>query len=202
MIDNIKQFLNENQDPKAVEKLSEKLNGLLMNGEEVKYIAVQKKPAVNLSPDCVALTNKRVIFCRPRNLGFSMDFVDFAWKEVLDCHIKESILGSEFSLKTITGRVTTIDYLPKAQARKLYTAAQEQEEIQREIRRQLALEEKRASAGNITVTAGATTATSPSTQLTTEDPLAVLQKLKTMLDNDLITQDEFNAKKTEILKRL
>jgi hypothetical protein len=55
MIDNLKKFLNEDQDPKAIEKVAVKLNGILMTGEEVEYIAVQKKPAVNISPDCVAL---------------------------------------------------------------------------------------------------------------------------------------------------
>ena len=35
MTDNIKKFLNEDQDPKAIEKISNKLNDLLMRGEEV-----------------------------------------------------------------------------------------------------------------------------------------------------------------------
>lgn len=43
MIDNLKKFLNKEQDLKAIEKIASKLNGILMNGEEVEYIAVQKK---------------------------------------------------------------------------------------------------------------------------------------------------------------
>ena len=35
-----------------------------------------------------------------------------------------------------------------------------------------------------------------------EDPVAVLKKLKVMLDSDLITQAEYDAKKDEILKRM
>ena len=42
MIDNIKKFLNEEQDPKAIEKITSKLNDLLMKNEEIGYIAVQK----------------------------------------------------------------------------------------------------------------------------------------------------------------
>ena len=42
MLDEIKKFLNENQDPKTVEKIMERLKGILMTGEEVDYIAVQK----------------------------------------------------------------------------------------------------------------------------------------------------------------
>lgn len=201
MIDNFKKFLNEDQDPKAIEKIAGKLNGILMNGEEVQYIAVQKKPAVNLSPDCVALTNKRIIFCRPKNLGFSMEFQDYIWKDISDCHLKEGILGAEFMLKTINGHVNKIDYLPKTQARKLYTVAQEQEEVQKEFRRQRDLEEKRASAGNITVSTEIPT-NHNTQQQNQDDPMASLQKLKSLFDNGLVTQEEFDAKKADILSRL
>lgn len=201
MIDNFKKFLNEDQDPKAIEKIAGKLNGILMNGEEVQYIAVQKKPAVNLSPDCVALTNKRIIFCRPKNLGLSMEFQDYIWKDISDCHLKEGILGAEFMLKTVKGQINKIDYLPKSQARKLYTVAQEQEEEQKEFRRQRDLEDKRASAGNITVSTA--TPTNQNVQQTNqEDPMTSLQKLKTLFDNGFVTQEEFDTKKAEILSRL
>ena len=43
MIDNLKKILNEDQDPKAIEKISGKLVNMLMTQEEVGYIAVQKK---------------------------------------------------------------------------------------------------------------------------------------------------------------
>jgi hypothetical protein len=198
MIDNLKKFLNEEQDPKAIEKVAVKLNGILMTGEEVEYIAVQKKPAVNISPDCVALTNKRIIFFRTKNLGLSIEFQDYIWKDVADCHLKEEIFGAEFMVKTIKGQINKIDYLPKSQARKLYTVAQEQEEIQKEIRRQRDLEEKRASAGNVTVTSSNPNVTQPQQ----DDPMASLQKLKMLLDNGLVTQDEFDIKKSEILSRL
>jgi hypothetical protein len=200
MIDNLKKFLNEEQDPKAIEKIVEKLNGLLMKEEEVEYIAVQKKPGINLSPDGVALTNKRIIFCRPKTLGLSMEFQDYIWKDVVDCHLKEEIFGAVFFVKTMKG-ANKIDYLPKIQARKLYTVAQEQEEIQKEVRRQRDLEDKRAAAGNITVsTAVPSQPVQPIQQ--TEDPMATLTKLKTLLENGLITEEEFNTKKTEILSRL
>jgi membrane protease subunit (stomatin/prohibitin family) len=41
-----------------------------------------------------------------------------------------------------------------------------------------------------------------SAQSNQEDPMEALSKLKKLLDNDLITQDEFNQKKAEILSRL
>lgn len=202
MIDNLKKFLNEDQDPRAVEKIVTKLSELLMNGEEAEYIAVQKRPAVNLSPDCVALTNKRIIFFRPRNLGFSMEFQDYTWKDVRDCHLKEGILGAAFSMRTVGGQESKIDYLPKSQARMVYKFAQEQEEKQLEYRRQLELEEKRAAAGNISLSTSSHPTSQPQPDGSSDDPLASLQKLKSLLDNNLILPSEYDAKKAEILKRL
>ena len=200
MIDDLKKFLNEEQDPKAVEKLLVKVNGLLTSGEQVEYIGVQKKPALNLSPDCIALTNKRIIFCRPKNLGLSMDFQDYAWKDILDCHMKEGIMGATFSMKTIKGHLNMLDYLPKAQARKLYQFAQQKEEEMVVFRREHDLETKRAIAGGgITVNAALPISQNSEPK---EDPLETLQKLKKLLESEIISQTEFDTKKTEILSKM
>ena len=125
MKEQIKKFLNEEQDPKAIEKISNKLEDLLMKNEEVGYIGVQKKP-VTVFPDSIVLPNKRIIICKPKNLGFSMDFVDYNWDSISHTFVNESILGSEFSFTTKTDLTISIDYLPKIQARKIYTFAKEQ----------------------------------------------------------------------------
>ncbi len=132
MKEHIKNFLNEEQDPKAVEKITSKLNDLLMRGEEVGYIGVQKKPAINVFPDSIVLTNKRIIMCKPKNLGLSMEFIDYPWNVVSATFVKENILGSEFSFTTNTDITVTIDYIPKIQARKINTFAKEQMELLKE----------------------------------------------------------------------
>ncbi len=203
-----KNLLNEEQDPKSVEKLMERVSGLLTNGEEVVYVAVQKKPAVNLSPDCIAVTNKRLIFCRPKNLGFSMEFEDYLWKDVVDCHLKEGFLGAEITVKTTKGITNSLDYLPKAQARKVYQISQQREEEASDYRRQRDLEDKRAAAGGgIVVTTNMPAATPAQVPVVAaappaDDPMQALQKLKMLLANELISQEEFDAKKAEILARL
>lgn len=129
MLDNLKKILNEDQDPKAIEKITEKLTDLLMKGEEIGYIGVQKKPALTVFPDSIVMTNKRIIICKPKNLGLSMSFTDYDWQEIVAPMVKENLLGSEFSFVTKTDITETIDYIPKNQARKLYTFAKEQLEI-------------------------------------------------------------------------
>ena len=207
-------FLSDQQDPKAVEKVYKRLVDLLTTGEEIIYIATQKKPLVNILPDCVALTNKRVLFFTPANLGLSIKFIDFVWKDIVDVSIKEEIIGAVFFVKTTNQAEMGVDYLPKVQARKLYQYAQERKEEEREARRQRELEEKRAESGSFNFDAHA--ATVEPEPIITAPPVAAavreeakpdeltekLKKLRTLFDHGLISQEEYNAKKLELLSDL
>ncbi len=129
-----------------------------------------------------------------------MDFQDYNWKDVVDCHIKEGIIGSTFSMKTVRNYINMIDFIPKNQARKLYQFAQEKEENMREFRREKELEDKRAAAGG-----GVVVHTTPSLQnegSKDENPIETLQNLKSLVDNKILTQEEFEIKKNEILSRI
>lgn len=217
MIDSIKKFLNEDQDPKAIEKITSKLNDLLMKNEEVGYIAVQKKPAITVLPDSIVVTNKRIIICQPKNLGLSMNFTDFTWDEIESTFVKENILGSEFSFSTKTQIQVSIDYIPKIQARKIFTFAKEQQDILKngltenvppafETIEEIATEEVTNFAEIIPVTAtyleNENTTTSSDlkfNQLTQDELFEKLQNYKKLLDNGLILQGEYDAYKKEIL---
>lgn len=198
----ISKYTNDSQDEKDIEKIIDKLKGILMSGEELIYIAVQKKPAINISPDYVAITDKRIIFCRPKNLGLSMEFQDFIWRDLKDCNLKENMLGATITVKTIHNLTSEIDYLPKAQARKIYSYCQEQEEIQNEIRRQREIEVIKASAGNINLGANQQQQQPTEEKPIQEDPVETLSKLKKLMDQFLITREEYEAKKQEVLSRM
>jgi hypothetical protein len=191
---------NEEQDPTVVAKVHKKVSEILSAGEDVLYIAVQNKLGLNLAPECVVLTNKRFIKYKPSMLG-GVEFEDYIWRDLSDAHVKEGIRSASLSMKTTGGRKVSVDDLPKAQARRLYAGAQNMEEQVREERRQRELEEKRAAAGGIIMQTGMPTQQAPSTPVK-EDPMEQLTKLKKMLDAGLITQDEFNEKKAEILSRM
>ena len=226
MKDQIKKFLNEEQDPKAIEKITSKLNDLLMKNEEIGYIGVQKKPAITVFPDSIVLTNKRIIICQPKNLGLSMDFVDYTWDQIEGTFVKENILGSEFSFSTKTDMTVSIDYIPKIQARKIYTFAKEQLDIIKSGAAQntaVAAEEITEVSEEIeemeteevthyaeimpavsnpveTVQESHIPATEkPTSELTQDELFAKLQNYKKLLDNGLILQGEYDAFKKEIL---
>jgi hypothetical protein len=63
------------------------------------------------------------------------------------------------------------------------------------------LVEKRAGAGGIVMNVPTAPQAVPQPALK-EDPMEQLAKLKKMLDAGLITEDEYNTKKAEILSRM
>jgi hypothetical protein len=228
MKEQIKKFLNEEQDPKAIEKITSKLNDLLMKNEEIGYIGVQKKPALTVFPESIVLTNKRIIICKPKNLGLSMDFTDYTWDEIVGTFVKENILGSEFSFSTKTDIQVSIDYIPKIQARKIYTFAKEQLDILKngetiahavietpvvasegvELIEEVETEEVTDFAEIMPITSQYEVPTSDNysshsekqlSELSNEELFEKLQNYKKLLDNGLILQGEYDAYKKEIL---
>ena len=221
MIDNLKKILNEDQDPKAIEKITAKLENLLMSNEEVGYIAVQKKPAVTIFPDSIVVTNKRIILCKPKNLGLSMEFIDYDWDDIAGSFVKEGILGADFTFTTNSDLTHTVDYLPKNQARKLYTYAKEQLDLLKNPKVATPIvEEVVEEVPTEEVTLYAEIMPTPNdvirdteveapiseekglAHLTQDELFAKLQNYKKLLDNGLILQGEYDRLKSEILKYL
>jgi hypothetical protein len=125
-------FLLDEQDPRAIDKVLGKLTDMLSSNEELIYIAVQKRPAVNLLPDCIAVSNKRIFYCEPGNFGITMNFKDISWKSIHEVTFKEELFGSKFTCTPIQGVPIVTDFIPKLQARKLYQVAHEQLENYKE----------------------------------------------------------------------
>lgn len=184
---NIDQYINDGQDPKVVEKLLVKLQDMLATGEQVLYVAVQKMPAVTLFPDSIALTDKRIFFCRSTKLGLATDFDIFPWDDVLDISFKEGILGSKFFLAPTGGDALEMGHIPKNQARKLYQWGNEAREKQH--------------------TSGTQDMEEPHLKIVplaeSDDALTLkLKKLKSLFERQLITQEEYENKKSELLSQL
>ena len=219
MIDNLKKILNEDQDPKAIEKITSKLENLLMSNEEVGYIAVQKKPAITVFPDSIVVTNKRIILCKPKNLGLSMEFIDYDWDDIAGTFVKEGFLGSDFSFSTKTDLTHTVEYLPKNQARRLYTYAKEQldilkngasdninpvsnitvevEEVQTEEVTHFA--EIISSVQNTELEEALPFQEKKLSEFSKDELFDKLNNYKKLLDNGLILQGEYDKLKNEIL---
>jgi hypothetical protein len=211
MNEQLKKFLNEEQDPKAIEKVMSKLSDLLMKNEEIGYIAVQKKPAITVLPDSIVVTNKRIIICQPKNLGLSMNFTDYSWDEIESTFVKEGILGSDFSFVTKTAISVTIEYIPKVQARKMYAFAKEQIDLLKGgavsniVVEEVETEEVSSFAEIIPTQTPSFSEYStmdtdkPLNELSSDELFEKLQNYKKLLDNGLILQGEYDTLKKEIL---
>lgn len=212
-MNSIDRFLSDEQDPKAVEKVIGKLNDLLTSGEELLYLAVQKKPAVNLLPDSIAISNRRIFYCEPGNLGLTMNFKDISWKNVKEVSFKEEFFGSKFICVPQHGENIVTEFIPKTQARKLHQAANEQLNNFNEAIRQQKLEENRTTVTNpapepqsffqapIEIEE-AVVIPQPQIEEPEDETTLKLRKLKTLYDKQLITQEEYESKKSAILDSL
>ena len=202
----IDRFLSDEQDPKAVENVIGKLNDLLTTGEEIMYLAVQKKPAVNLLPDSIAITNKRIFYCEPGNLGLTMNFKDISWKNVKEVSFKEEFFGSKFICVPQHGENIVTEFIPKVQTRKLYQAATEQLEAFKESAKSPQLETSRTTVNiqpvfDLPIEEAEIIQEQIIEEVEDETTLK-LRKLKTLYDKQLITQAEYESKKADILDSL
>ena len=184
---NIDPYINDGQDPAVVEKRLLKIQDILdAEGEDVTYIAVQKKPAVTLFPDSIALTNKRVFICKPTKLGMAIDFDIIPWQDVHDLSFKECILGAQVTVVRHDGTEATVGYIPKNQARKLYKTGIEALRIS-------ALRMEKVETDGVA---------SPPTAEPADELALKLKKLKTLFEQELITEAEYGQKKMELLSQL
>ena len=167
-----------------------KVQEILTSDESVLFSVAQMSIA-GLKPDNVVLTNKRFILYHPGLLGCKFD--DFLWRDLISVKLNEGLMGAKLVFET-KGQNFSIDKLPKSEARKAYSMAQEKEQEATETRRQRQMQEDSAKAGHIVIGSS-----SAGTTATADDPMAKLTKLKNMFDAGLITQEEYDKKKAEIL---
>lgn len=189
----IDHYISDGQDPRAVEKLLLKLQDMLTSGETVTYIAVQKRPAVTLLPNSIALTNKRVFICESTKLGLATDFDILSWGAVSEVTFKEEIFGSRVTITRQQGENLSIDYIPKTQARRVFQLANEALEQAHNERLINNADEKTALPAQ----------DDPALPVEPEDELTMkLEKLKFLFERQLITEAEYESKKNELLSRL
>lgn len=195
-------FLTEDQDPEQVARVYEKLSQLLTTGEEPLYIAVQKPVGVDLTPEVIVLTSRRLMHYKPDLFGRAK-FIDYIWRDMRSVELEENVWRSTLTFHINNGETIRVDNMVKEQSRRLYAIAQQMEENVREELRLRQMEEKRAEAGGIYMPGSSMMgAMSGSTAAPAEEPVQALGKLKQLMEAGLITAAEYEAKKKEILARL
>ncbi len=202
----IEKLITDDQDVKSVEKAVSKLTDMLGPEETIQYIAVQKMPAVNLIPSSAIITDKRLIFCIPANLGLTTNFIIYSWKDVKEVSFKEEFFGARFTAVPLRGESHTIDYIPKVQARKLYQYSNQNieplSEDQRQTDNAVIPESPADQPGSEPVEMPFYESPAPVMQEHEDEITARLQKLKSLYEKELISPEEYESKKTDILSQL
>lgn len=197
----IAKFITEDQDPKQVAKIYEKLSQLLTKGEEPLYIAVQKPVTLDMTPEILVMTNRRFMHYTPDLFGRAQ-FKDYIWRDMRSVDLEENVWRATLTINAIDGETIRVDNLVKEQARRLYAIAQQMEENVREELRLREMEEKRAAAGGVILGGLGAVTRGTDTSAPAEEPVQALSKLKQLMEAGLVTPEEYEAKKKEILSRL
>lgn len=189
-------------------RLLAKASTLLMQGEDVLAVASQNflghwmlRPASG-----VVVTSRRMLFVNRRIL--SMAFQDLHWEHIEDVHIDTSWKGATISATgsasksgytthaAAAGQTTiAMPHLRSAEAQRVYSVAQQIESEWRERSRQRLIEERRADKHIVIGDGGA--------KATGAEPATVrLEKLKQLREMNLISAEEYEAKRKDILNKL
>ena len=198
-LDLMRRFGEDGQDPEVLRKCLDRVIPLLTVEEEISYIAVQRRLAA-LVPDSFVLTNKRFVHLSPNLLG-QLSVRDIGWKQLVKVDLQESMFGASLTIHA-EGLPLRLEGLHKVQARKAYAIAREMQDRAHEYRRQMDLEARRATAGSVNVTAVPQPVVAFEAKASMPDLASELRKLKALMDEGLITADEYAGKKSELLARM
>ena len=217
----LEKYTQDGQDIKVVEKIHRKILDMLVPGESINYIALQKKPAVTLLPDSITVSNKRIFLCEFTRLGLATNFEIFSWQDIKDMAFKEEIFGSKVTVIPYTGENLTVDYIPKIQARKLYQLikaaldslqqaarptdrpnSRDNSPSYREPAPARPHEQPADAVANEPTSTPPAMEKRPSPEIRDDEVTTKLRKLKNLYDKQLISQAEYETKKAEILSRI
>jgi hypothetical protein len=197
----------------GLSRAMEHLKSVLIPGETLEAWAVQRRVfALKHRRLLVAATSGRLI-CIARKLIGGFDLNDIRWQDLEEVKLRVGIFSADLSVRT--GRPADlasqgasgtsqleIAGLRKAQAEAVYRICQAQDQQWREKRRIRELEELRARAGGIQLSAGAApvgNAAASGTAAGVPDAVRRLQEARQMLDSKLITDSEYEAIKARIV---
>jgi len=191
----------------SIRQALQQLRSILVNGEVIEAWAIQHRFfALTHRRVIIAATSGRLIaFSRGLVSGFEM--TDLRWQDLRNAKVRVGIFGATLQISSSTmsdlasGPSTEHSLhclgLRKDQAQQIYRIAQSHEQAWREKRRIRELEEMRAQSGGIQFAPQPGQSAQPSNH--PSDPAARLQQAKQMLDNQLISDSEYESLRARII---
>ncbi len=192
-------------DEDGVARPLAELRSVLIPGETIEAWAMQIRPVALLHRRLlVAATSGRLIVLTRKLLG-GFDVVTIRWQDLEEVQLRVGMVSADLALRA--GKATDLASLGtpgsqrvelrglrKQQAQAVYRICQSQDQAWREKRRVRELEELRARAGGIQVTAAL-----PQGAASESDAVRRLQEARELLEAKLITDAEYEAIKAKIV---
>ena len=168
-------------------EVDKEIKGILNPGEEVLLTASQARaiPGGSVSsPNKIFVTNMRVIFKDPKLFGLKANIIDMSYKDISNVRLKRGVFSTDIFLKSrfLSDEVE----LPAVDKN---VAQQVMSMIQRGIRGEL---EGQPAAPGITMPAA----------VVASDPIRELERIGDLKQKGLITEEEFQTLKSELLKKM
>jgi len=193
------------RDEDRVARPLAELRSVLIPGETIEAWAIQIRPVALLHRRLlVAATSGRLIVLSRKLLG-GFDVATIRWQDLEEVQLRVSMLSADLALRASkatdlaslgTPGSQRVEFrgLRKQQAQAVYRICQSQDQAWREKRRVRELEELRARAGGIQVTAAL-----PQGAAGESDAVRRLQEARELLEAKLITDAEYEAIKAKIV---
>lgn len=171
-------------------ELDPEIKKILLPGEEVLLTASQSRavPGGSIStPNKIYVTNRRVIFKDPKWLGLKANINDVSYNDISNIRLKRGVFSTEIYLKPrFLSDHIKLPAIDKQIAQQVN--AMIQQGIRGELPGQIISEER--------------TATVIETRPKKENPVEQLEKLADLRQKGVLSENEFQKLKAELLKKL
>ena len=171
-----------------LQEIDPEIKKLLLDGEEILLVASQSRFAPGgsfFTPNKIYITNRRVLFMDPRWMGLKAETLDASYKDISNIRLNRGVFSSEIFLKArFWSQELKLPAVDKNIAQQVNTM------IQRGIRGELP--------GQI-ISEGKTVPVIKTVKHS--DSLEELEKLSNMKQKGILTEDEFNSLKLQLLMK-
>ncbi len=199
----IQRFTKDGQRPKIVSVILKTIGELMEPDEKLLEVVTQRKPMPDFSPEAMALTNERLFIFEKGH--FKTIFDEIPLGGILHPVLHKGLFYTHIHMNAGAGIPYGVKFIPKKQGLVFYKRLETEIARVREAHRN-AMGVTRASTGPVVSPLTRANHT-PHNPQATPDPepdehiaLHHLEDLKQMLDEGLITEQDYEIKKQIILK--
>jgi hypothetical protein len=175
-----------------MEVVENDIKELLMDQEQILFVARQSrvKPGGSLvTPNSVYITNRRIVWRNPWLFGLKKNYEDVDYRDISNIRLNKGIFSTEIFLKSrfLSDQI-------KLPAIDKNDASQIGSYIQKGMRGELP--------NQVTSERKSEAKVEPIKLPEREDPMQQLEKLGQLRASNVITEEEFQLKKSELLKKI